>query len=200
MLTNKEKETIEELYFQNFDIIEISRMSGIKYQGILKYIRERELKAIKCIQEKNKLLYLCNEKKMTRQQIADILHIKPTKVTMLMKKHEIIVNFKQKKKEMNETAIIETYHNEPLSVGDMCRKLSLSYAVVHRVYVENNFAKVKPKEKSLLVLSNSQYYEIIKELIETDRSLQEIANKYNVSRQRIHQIQKSNGIIRKRRN
>ena len=74
--------------------------------------------------------------------------------------------------------------------------MNVSYSVINRIYGENNLKKIKSSAKHFLVLSENDFYSIINDLQYTKLSLQQIADKYNVSRQRIFQIKKNNHVKR----
>lgn len=200
MLSEEKKQLIQEMYltFGNTPIAEIAKTLEVNYQETILFIRKNKLRYIKNVQQKNELLYCIEIKKFTRRKIAERLKIKPEKVTWFINHYKIDVDFREVRKNQNESMIIESYLKEPLSIGDMCRKTNLSYSVVHKIYLKNNLQKVKPKEKHLLVLSQKQYESIINDLVNTDLPLSKIAEKNNVSRQRIHQIQKTNSIQRRK--
>lgn len=198
MINREQQIQIENLYFQinSPSIAEIAKLLKINYQEAVLYIRNNKYKFIKDIQTKNTLLYLLIVKNFTRQEISSNLKIKPETVTRLIKLYNINIDFREIRKTKNEQQIIKMYEKEPLSIGDMCRKVNLSYSIVHKVYTKNNFQKAKPKKKHLIVLTEESYNSILTDLIYSNLSLAKIADKHNVSRQRIYQIQKSNNIKR----
>lgn len=195
-LTDFDKENINNLYMQNYKANYIADFLEIPVSLINKFIQENQLR--KSRDSKNLLLLkqLCSEN-YTKQEVAEKLNLTEERVYFLTKKYNLQPHFREKIYLVRKDKIISEYKNKPCSIKEMSAKLKLPVQFVRDVYKENKLKNIIPHyTNKMSVLSEAQYLDLLEDLKNTKLSLQKLSDKYKISRQRIHQIQKKENIIR----
>lgn len=189
-LSDKDKKQIEELYMNNRSISFITEQTLLHYRVIKNFIAENQLKE-KRYNENKKQLSEMIDRKCTRKEMAEILHVKEKSVNQVLKRYGITADFKKLTRKKTEEIIKNAYLQKPVSINEMSKQLKLSYKSVKTVYDKYNLENLRySKYYNLKKLDIQDYKNIVKELKETKVSLAKIADKYGISRQRVHQIQK----------
>lgn len=194
-LTQEQERRIKEMYFKNISRETISKEMNIPDKEIKNFILKNKLP-----KERN-LFYARTIKngligKKTIQEIASEIHRIPYEVTTIAASLKIPTYFRKLESERKRQRIIEEYKKDPIGIRQMSLKLNISYSIVSEVYKKNNLNNKKKKPNCFKKLTSNKTLEIIKALKETKKSMSQIGKEYNVSRQRIQYIKKTNNISR----
>ncbi|MBO4858805.1 MAG: hypothetical protein J5527_09845 [Treponema sp.] len=196
-LSDKERKQIEELYMKNRSISYITEQTLLHYKVIKNCIAENQLKEKRYNDNKKQLTEMV-ARKCTRKEMAEILKIKEKSVNQVLKRYGIKADFRNLARKKTEEMVKKAYMQKPVSINEMSKQLKLSYKSVKTVYEKYNLENLKySRYYNLKKLDINDYKNIVKELKETTMSLAKIAEKYGITRQRVHQIQKRFNIKRK---
>lgn len=194
---NKESQNnITEMYNKFATVEEIANKTNIKQNEIKIFIDKNKLRKQRDDYYRN-ILNIFVIKNFTRKEIAEATNLSPKKISYLCNKYKITKSFREIKKQVLDDKIIKEYKNKAVSISEMAKKLNMSYSCVKYVYRRNGLENVhSTRYKKFEKLDEEKYQNILYELKNTKLSLEKIGNKYNISRQRVYQIQKANKIKR----
>lgn len=194
---DKEKQNkIKDLYNKYIAIKDISVQTNTDLQDIKNFIQTQELKRQRDDYYKNLLNAFVN-KNFTRTEIAEATNLSPKKISYLCNKYKIDKSFRTIKKQVMDDRVITEYNNNAISITEMAKKMNLSYSCIKYIYKRNGLKNIHGiRNKKYTKLDEEKYQAILYELKNTNVSLEKIAKKYNITRQRIYQIQKTNKIKR----
>ena len=137
------------------------------------------------------------DSQFTRKEAAEDMKTTHEQITVLMSRFNLKPDFRHVMTKRAEKKVIDEYEKNPLSIKEMRLKLSLTDTIVRKIYNRHGLKKIRDRNNSkLLVLTAKDFNEILVELKTTRMSLAKIAERHNVSRQRIYQIQVKNNIKR----
>ncbi len=137
------------------------------------------------------------DSQFTRKEAAEDMKTTPEHITALMNRFNLKADFRHVMTARAEKKVIAEYAKNPLSIKEICLKFSLTDTIVRKIYNRHGLKKIRDKKAAkLLVLTDNDFNEILTELRTTRMSLAKIAERHNVSRQRIYQIQVKNNIKR----
>lgn len=137
------------------------------------------------------------DSQFTRKEAAEDMKTTPERITALMSRFNLKPDFRHVMTARAEKKIIAEYGKNPLSIKEMRLKFGLTDTIVRKIYNRHGLKKIRDRKATkLLVLTDMDFTEILTELKTTRMSLAKIAQRHNVSRQRIYQIQVKNNIKR----
>lgn len=193
MKNNILEDKIKDLYLKNKTYNEISKILGVSKKEILKYVKESEL----YIERKERNIQIIQEgleKKLSRNQIAEILGITPAKVSNLAGYYKIPTTFKKIRFEKQEELILREYKKLPVSTHKMAEQTGILYSTCRIIYKKHNLISVVSRKGHYKKLSKEETNTIIKEIKKGETSLSQIGKEHNVSRQWIACLKKRNNL------
>ena len=186
-LTDFDIENITNLFMENYTASYISKFLELPVNLVNNFIKENQLRQRRDLRNLSLLIKLCSEK----------MNLSEERVYALVKKNKLEPHFREKLFLHRKNKIINEYKKEPCSIKVMSQKLKLSENFIRKVYKENRFVCIVPHYiNKMSVLTEEMYKQLLIDLRNTNLSLSKLSDKYKVSRQRIHQIQKKEKIQR----
>lgn len=195
-LTDFGIENITNLFMENYTASYISKFLELPVNLVNNFIKENQLRQRRDLRNLSLLIKLCSEN-YTKDEVAEKMNLSEERVYALVKKNKLEPHFREKLFLHRKNKIINEYKKEPCSIKVMSQKLKLSENFIRKVYKENRFVCIVPHYiNKMSVLTEEMYKQLLIDLRNTNLSLSKLSDKYKVSRQRIHQIQKKEKIQR----